>query len=147
MIRRPPCSTPTDTLFPYTTLFRSRLPRLQSRPQHPRIGADGQRVAVVLKAGGEGNELAGTVPLRKGLRSPRGFVAGTGGNDPDLEDASLHILMIIFRMANAGSGRHHLHVARLRPALVAEAVLMRSEERRVGKECVSTCRSRWSPYH
>src|SRR3546814_13491502 len=28
--------------------------------------------------------------------------------------------------------------------LVVEA---RSEERRVGKECVSTCRSRWSPYH
>src|SRR3546814_8717514 len=25
--------------------------------------------------------------------------------------------------------------------------LQRSEERRVGKECVSTCRSRWSPYH
>src|SRR3546814_4174036 len=24
---------------------------------------------------------------------------------------------------------------------------LRSEERRVGKECVSTCRSRWSPYH
>src|SRR3546814_9278233 len=27
------------------------------------------------------------------------------------------------------------------------AVGSRSEERRVGKECVSTCRSRWSPYH
>src|SRR3546814_4893039 len=27
------------------------------------------------------------------------------------------------------------------------AVGARSEERRVGKECVSTCRSRWSPYH
>src|SRR3546814_6781030 len=27
------------------------------------------------------------------------------------------------------------------------AVLRRSEERRVGKECVSTCRSRWWPYH
>src|SRR3546814_16651152 len=26
-------------------------------------------------------------------------------------------------------------------------ITMRSEERRVGKECVSTCRSRWSPYH
>src|SRR3546814_2112000 len=25
--------------------------------------------------------------------------------------------------------------------------VIRSEERRVGKECVSTCRSRWSPYH
>src|SRR3546814_15012887 len=27
------------------------------------------------------------------------------------------------------------------------ALAFRSEERRVGKECVSTCRSRWSPYH
>src|SRR3546814_11501482 len=28
-----------------------------------------------------------------------------------------------------------------------DTLLPRSEERRVGKECVSTCRSRWSPYH
>src|SRR3546814_16395084 len=28
-----------------------------------------------------------------------------------------------------------------------DLVEVRSEERRVGKECVSTCRSRWSPYH
>src|SRR3546814_8143559 len=28
-----------------------------------------------------------------------------------------------------------------------DVVGKRSEERRVGKECVSTCRSRWSPYH
>src|SRR3546814_7761945 len=39
-----------------------------------------------------------------------------------------------------------------RPRPVAEQFgdltpLARSEERRVGKECVSTCRSRWSPYH
>src|SRR3546814_14236708 len=26
-------------------------------------------------------------------------------------------------------------------------IFIRSEKRRVGKECVSTCRSRWSPYH
>src|SRR3546814_18244658 len=31
--------------------------------------------------------------------------------------------------------------------LEAVASANRSEERRVGKECVSTCRSRWSPYH
>src|SRR3546814_8329383 len=31
--------------------------------------------------------------------------------------------------------------------LVAGYKLTRSEERRVGKECVSPCRSRWSPYH
>src|SRR3546814_10464292 len=30
---------------------------------------------------------------------------------------------------------------------VAGAGIARSEERRVGKACVSTCRSRWSPYH
>src|SRR3546814_6614663 len=30
---------------------------------------------------------------------------------------------------------------------VTDGHLVRSEERRVGKECVSTCRSRWSPYH
>src|SRR3546814_14164650 len=30
---------------------------------------------------------------------------------------------------------------------IEKSVLLRSEERRVGNECVSTCRSRWSPYH
>src|SRR3546814_1820093 len=33
------------------------------------------------------------------------------------------------------------------PTLTAPPPPPRSEERRVGKECVSTCRSRWSPYH
>src|SRR3546814_19610683 len=32
-------------------------------------------------------------------------------------------------------------------ALAFDYRIQRSEERRVGKECVSTCRSRWSPYH
>src|SRR3546814_4739799 len=31
--------------------------------------------------------------------------------------------------------------------VMTEFDVKRSEERRVGKECVSTCRSRWSPYH
>src|SRR3546814_17459747 len=31
--------------------------------------------------------------------------------------------------------------------MAAVGAQQRSEERRVGKECVSTCRSRWSPYH
>src|SRR3546814_6913424 len=40
-------------------------------------------------------------------------------------------------------------IAARRPSLVLLDVWLqgRSEERRVGKECVSTCRSRWSPYH
>src|SRR3546814_10217688 len=36
---------------------------------------------------------------------------------------------------------------RARAGAAAEERVERSEERRVGKECVSTCRSRWSPYH
>src|SRR3546814_15687969 len=32
-------------------------------------------------------------------------------------------------------------------ALAPIVTALSSEERRVGKECVSTCRSRWSPYH
>src|SRR3546814_18204060 len=36
---------------------------------------------------------------------------------------------------------------RLLVAAHVDDLLVRSEERRVGKECVSTCRSRWSPYH
>ena len=34
-----------------------------------------------------------------------------------------------------------------RAGTLRRMVPVRSEERRVGKECVSTCRSRWSPYH
>src|SRR3546814_13220053 len=33
------------------------------------------------------------------------------------------------------------------PELLRAVSRTRSEERRVGQECVSTCRSRWSPYH
>src|SRR3546814_11615529 len=33
------------------------------------------------------------------------------------------------------------------PQAAADLLVGRSEERRVGKECVSTCRSRWWPYH
>src|SRR3546814_8204518 len=36
---------------------------------------------------------------------------------------------------------------RLVDPATARIAAVRSEERRVGKECVSTCRSRWSPYH
>src|SRR3546814_14480150 len=41
--------------------------------------------------------------------------------------------------ADDGAGRHR--------RMARDGVLYRSEERRVGKECVSMCRPRWSPYH
>src|SRR3546814_15516511 len=39
------------------------------------------------------------------------------------------------------------HVRSVDPGWTRASCRHRSEERRVGKECVSTCRSRWSPYH
>src|SRR3546814_2542588 len=56
------------------------------------------------------------------------------------------------RGVRLGLGRDHLQgkAARSRRDLLPDlrgGARARSEERRVGKECVSTCRSRWSPYH
>src|SRR3546814_12250558 len=72
---------------------------------------------------------------------------------------NLRILGVFARLSHRDGKHHYLdHMPRVnayarqvasrygvfRPLL---RLLDRSEERRVGKECVSKCRSRWSPYH
>src|SRR3546814_18283051 len=101
MIRLPPRSTRTDTLFPYTTLFRSGRPLLFP--------------GEVL----HGLEL--DLFVEKNAR-PRALYPS---------DSTL-------QFAEIGNGKPHFH---------AQLQRGRSEERRVGKECVRTCRSRWSPSH
>src|SRR3546814_19467758 len=49
-----------------------------------------------------------------------------------------------FKMGDATHGNSLSHRS---PGSIGQRQTPRSEERRVGKECVSTCRSRWSPYH
>src|SRR3546814_13689841 len=44
-------------------------------------------------------------------------------------------------------GQRGYEVVSYRVPAPSQLIGVRSEERRVGKECVSTCRSRWSPYH
>src|SRR3546814_18677925 len=101
MIRRPPRSTLTDTLFPYTTLVRSC---------ETGDGAD-----LILA-------VADAVTI---FADARKFV------------------QILRRDADA----FRFAFQNLAQRLARETRdLARSEERRVGKECVSTCRSRWSPY-
>src|SRR3546814_16671527 len=105
MRRRPPRSTRTDTLFPYTTLFRShRVEHAQFR-RSQRLFLDGASVF-------EQRVIAEIVPH------------GATGTVPQQQ------------AAEGGAGAQGTPV--FEPS---------SEERRVGKECVSTCRSRWSPYH
>src|SRR3546814_19945984 len=103
MIRRPPRSTRTDTLFPYTTLFRSH--------------ADGDQTS-------------------QGIT--RGFRFSTSANVDDSDRA----VDLDLGPQRGGPG---LQVGK--DAVGGRGIGERSEARRVGKECVSTCRSRWSPYH
>src|SRR3546814_11133018 len=64
-----------------------------------------------------------------------------GDQEPLLEHLALEVEAhhAPDRAAHAVGGQHVIRVDRI--------AAVRSEERRVGKECVSTCRSRWSPYH
>src|SRR3546814_16684090 len=101
MIRRPPRSTRTDTLFPYTTLFR-------------------------------GNGLLTGAVSRKFLTKLPVKAALAGNEIPAVGDT----------VVGAGAGE----VKALEDG-TSKTPDERSEERRVGKECVRTCRSRWSPYH
>src|SRR3546814_19165548 len=123
MIRRPPRSTRTDTLFPYTTLFRSHRPH--ARGSRPAVQRD-----------------ARTHPPDRGEGAPQAEASVAQPQDAQLprpvRASSPH-----FTGGGPETGRP-LFVYCL--ALGREAaVSSRSEERRVGKECVSTCRSRWSP--
>src|SRR3546814_11318706 len=117
MKRRPPGSTRTDTLFPYTPRFRSPTPGIdEGAPATDRSSVGG--VAPTCGCGGE-------FPPSNGCRRYRSEGNAAG------EDVLEHHPVPDERIDRM--------LERRRP--------VRSEERRVGKECVSTCRSRWSPYH
>src|SRR3546814_4593027 len=58
MIRRPPRSTRTDTLFPYTTLFRSRL-TLTDRPTIPRKSGSSPRMSPPARASASEKSFTG----------------------------------------------------------------------------------------
>src|SRR3546814_13369171 len=111
MIRRPPRSTRTDTLFPYTTLFRSRFPAPLQR---------GKAVFAAKRAARYHGPKVDATASREILTRPRVFSASWSQTPGAL--------------------------SRFAPLRLHHPVHRRSEERRVGKECVSTCRSRWSPY-
>src|SRR3546814_15023224 len=116
MIRRPPRSTRTDTLFPYTTLFRSHRHRIEMLGDLPGIDIQLDRGVVQPRA----VKVQRQAVLARETPGPSQIV--------QRQDLALHG---VFQRQQASAGK----------------VEVRSEERRVGKEWVSTCRSRWSPYN
>src|SRR3546814_19595933 len=114
MIRRPPRSTRTDTLFPYTTLFRSWAEAIIAHrfhieaflfPDHP-------------------DDLP-----------------GTKRRDDDAAMLHRHAMRHAIVERPKGGIEQKNAGASHWPSLAG-----RSEERRGGEECVSTLRSRWSPF-
>src|SRR3546814_13735169 len=118
MIRGPPRYTRTDTLFPFRTLFRSAADRK---------GALARAVERGLALSGEQSAAFEHVTDGRDLALVVGY-AGTG------------------KSAMLGATREAWESAGLEVRGVALSGISRSEERRVGKECVSTWRARWSPY-
>src|SRR3546814_20235671 len=118
MIRRPPRSTRTDTLFPYTTLFRSQAQASQKFSENVLDSVDRWSLHITQEA-----RLAG-------LPADVVDAARAAAQADGLEGWKLVLKMPCYLpvMQNARDRS------------------LRSEERRVGKECVSTCRSRWWPY-
>src|SRR3546814_19616493 len=128
MIRRPPISTLTDTLFPYTTLFRSVMEveaAIIGTPvlEHADQAACGDQL---LDLGLEG--ISDTRAIQSGFQYQALVTKSERAIDLDgkFDPAPLEFPVII--------------------ATALEAEPDRSEERRVGQECVSTCSARWSQY-
>src|SRR3546814_19737979 len=66
----------------------------------------------------------------------------------DLGNGRIDLLAVIEHHPNAlRQDQTPCPPAHRHPNRIERPRLWRSEERRVGKACVSTCRSRWSPYH
>src|SRR3546814_16313949 len=82
----------------------------------------------------------GMVPIGAVLHNPPGSI---GGRQPANTTMRPHMVVVVAPEPQHRAGMAERHEQRLVEALVTQ----RSEERRVGKECCSTCRYRWSPYH
>src|SRR3546814_11038530 len=128
MIRRPPISTRTDTLFPYTTLFRSCVHQRQTYRRLRRTG----RARRIRRA----RPVACRLKPQSFMRAA--IIQTTSGIDPA---ANAHDLVQALAKA-AGEGADMAFTHEMCGMLDGKT---RSEERGVGKEGVSRCSTRWSP--
>src|SRR3546814_18091273 len=129
MIRRPPGSTRTDTLCPYTTLFRSR-PRRCERYRHRAVG----------------QRRLGAEPHRSGASS-RGRISVTAQRR-GMGQLEAEVMSILWDSDDWLTPRAVLARLQSDPPVVYSTVMAilrrlwtkRSERRRVGREVVRKCR-------
>src|SRR3546814_12508189 len=125
MIRRPPRSTRTDTLFPYTTLFRSSAPAGSDKVEFDNPG------------------WFGALSLGYDFGWPRVELEGNFRNNDPKGGSDLGSSIDTYGlMANV-----LVDLAFGFPVIPYIGAGARSEERSVGTECDSTCIQRWSPWH
>src|SRR3546814_15494721 len=105
--------------------------------------ADGQIDDGTVK-GGVVTQLC--IEVQRGIAFARNLRRHAGEEIVDERAGKTHGLKIIAAAIAADDGNAHFRHD-LEKTIIHGCAVTRSEERRVGKECVSTCRSRWSPYH
>src|SRR3546814_14223066 len=132
MIRRPPRSTRTDTLFPYTTLFRS-LNLINNQPGEATEYLDytpgGKEINTFLYMQGVLNYSRDI-----GRSNISGSLVGTRQQTLEAGATSLQGSLPYRNIGFAGRATYNYD---------SKYFLERSEERGVGKECVSKGRYRW----
>src|SRR3546814_15670510 len=134
-IRRPPRSTRTDTLFPYTTLFRSVPVTIKGRKGDTVVADD-----EYIRTGATLDAMTGLRPAFK----KDGTV--TAANASGINDGGAAIILMSAKDAEPRNAPVLGRIASWAPCAV-DPVLMRSEQRRGGKEGVGTCGSRGPPSH
>src|SRR3546814_3229664 len=159
MIRRPPRSTRTYTLFPSTTLFRSGSLCVNERTsdsfkrftlEMEFCGVDPDLLSVTTNAEPYADydlENAGFTVAEGTIDKRFSFELWTGLSgracEPGDEEASGYLLLPFVNAGVLGD----IEVTGEDAVTFSMTGAFTKEERRVGKECVSTCRSRWSTYH
>src|SRR3546814_20569041 len=141
MLRRPPRSTRTDTLCPYTPLFRSTW----SSGGFALAYEYNSNTAIEASQRSYARDTAPGLTLFPALKSHSALLTGHQA----LGERLTFSIDALYNRRNEFSV-YPLDVGGDLAALHGEMSgrsRSRSEERRVGKECVSTCRTRWSPYH
>src|SRR3546814_10923687 len=146
MIRRPPRLTRTDTLFPYTTLFRSYFGRVVGAPVYTVHTSSGEALAAAVEQRRQGSRITietCTHYLTHDTTAAAGAVAKV--NPPLRAPADREALWEGIRRGDIDTvPTDHIHrpVSSQTGGIWKAHPGFRPEAGRVGKECVSTMRSR-----